>query len=133
MPYWAGTAVIPCRKNCHLGQFRWQRLKRAARGLGIAAPGADPISKWMTESSLTGLTVFRSRKRSYSATSSSDSGSSLEAAMAVRRGTAMRRGPSSTNLSFRSVSSELRMALLALKTCKGGWIEWKGWWDRRGW
>ena len=55
------------------------------------------------------------RKRSYSASSSSDSGSSFDAAMSVSSGTLRRAWPLSKSRSLSSVSSALRMAELALK------------------
>lgn len=56
------------------------------------------------------------RKRSYSASSSSDSGSSFEAATRHSRGTGSRSFPLSNKRSFKMVKSVFRIALLALNT-----------------
>mmetsp|Transcript_14974 Transcript_14974/g.45195 ORF Transcript_14974/g.45195 Transcript_14974/m.45195 type:complete len:201 (+) Transcript_14974:1396-1998(+) len=61
------------------------------------------------------FTSRRTRNRSYNASSSSLSGSSLLAPTRQMRGTVMRSVPLSNRRSLRMVSSVLRMALLALK------------------
>ena len=61
-------------------------------------------------------TLQRMRKRSYKASSSSDSGSSLLAATRHTSGTGVRSLPLSKSRSLSSVSSVFKMALFALNT-----------------
>mmetsp|Transcript_15105 Transcript_15105/g.54410 ORF Transcript_15105/g.54410 Transcript_15105/m.54410 type:complete len:366 (+) Transcript_15105:669-1766(+) len=65
---------------------------------------------------LTCSTLDRNRKRSYSASSSSLSGSSFDAPTRHSSGTLTRSAPLSNSRSLRMVSSEFKMAELALKT-----------------
>mmetsp|Transcript_8904 Transcript_8904/g.20195 ORF Transcript_8904/g.20195 Transcript_8904/m.20195 type:complete len:268 (+) Transcript_8904:780-1583(+) len=80
-----------------------------------ANPDAASSVRLASPSALTCLTDLRRRKRSYSASSSSDSGNSLDAPTRHSSGTLCLSVPLSNSLSLSRVSSALRMAEFALK------------------